>query len=217
MDAIGNGSALAIVVSAPTSLRSRAYSQARPSHTIRLLVAASQDASGEVAAAPAEGAPPVRDLLRSSALDTPSTSLISYENIRKALKGEALTTPDHYGILGLAPAASYQEVEIAFRKRCEAVLQQGQPEEEMRRQLRALKGSYDVLSSAEERRLYDWSLLQLKNSQARYAWPFEADITQTECDPFPPPRPVDEEGIRRVRNFFLGWLALSVVLNLLIK
>ncbi|KAI5061534.1 hypothetical protein GOP47_0024039 [Adiantum capillus-veneris] len=221
MDAIGNGnalSALAIVVSsAAPSLRSRACSQARPSHS-RILVAASQDASGGVAAAPAEPSPPTTDLLRSSALDTPSTSLITYANIQKAFKGEALTTADHYGVLGLAPAASYQEVEIAFRRRCESVLQQGLSEEEARKRLIALKGSYDVLSSEEERRLYDWSLLQQgKSATDAYSWPFEADITQSECDPFPPPRPVDEEAIRRVRNLFLGWLALSVVLNLFLK
>ncbi|MCO5547465.1 hypothetical protein L7F22_000915 [Adiantum nelumboides] len=193
MDVISNStnalSVLAIVVSSasPLLLRSRACSLARLPHS-RLLVAASQDASGGVAAAPAEPMPSTTDLLRSSALDTPANSLISYGNIQKVFKGEALITPDHYGILGLAPTASYQEVEIAYRRRCEGVLQQGLSEEETRRRLIALKASYDVLSSEEERRMYDWSLAQQgKNPKEDYSWPFEVDITQSESDPFPPP------------------------------
>lgn len=38
--------------------------------------------------------------------------------------------------------------------------------------------SYSVLSSVEERRLYDWSLTRSENPDT-YVWPFEVDITQT--------------------------------------
>lgn len=46
--------------------------------------------------------------------------------------------------------------------------------------------SYSILSSVEERRLYDWSLARNENPD-RYAWPFEVDITQTINSPDTPP------------------------------
>ncbi|KAH7447977.1 hypothetical protein KP509_01G130500 [Ceratopteris richardii] len=219
----GNGSGT-ITLSIPktsAALRGSSCARVRLAQT-RLLVLASQDASaGDVVAAAPEDSEEARvrvtDILRSSALETPSYSLISYANIQKAFKGEALSTPDHYAILGLAPGATYQEVETAFRLSCEALLQQGLEEEEIQKRLQILRDSHDILSSEKERRLYDWSLLQLSNSDGVYAWPYEADITQSECDSGPGMPPVDEEGVRKVQNFFLGWLALSVVLNLLIR
>lgn len=36
----------------------------------------------------------------------------------------------------------------------------------------------DLLTSEEERRLYDWSLLRKATHSVDYAWPFEADISQ---------------------------------------
>lgn len=46
--------------------------------------------------------------------------------------------------------------------------------------------SYTILSSVEDRRLYDWSLARNENPD-RYAWPFEVDITQTINSPDTPP------------------------------
>lgn len=45
--------------------------------------------------------------------------------------------------------------------------------------------SYSILSSVEERRLYDWSLSRSENPED-YKWPFEMDITQTPPDESPP-------------------------------
>lgn len=42
--------------------------------------------------------------------------------------------------------------------------------------------SADMLTSEEERRMYDWSLLRLQNPGVEYIWPFEADITQRLSD-----------------------------------
>ena len=42
-----------------------------------------------------------------------------------------------------------------------------------------------ILSSEEERRLYDWSLKRAENPD-RYVWPFETDITQIPTQPAPP-------------------------------
>lgn len=45
--------------------------------------------------------------------------------------------------------------------------------------------SYNILSSEEERRLYDWSLARSERPE-RYVWPFEVDITETPTQPPPP-------------------------------
>eukprot|EP00250_Pteridium_aquilinum_P006627 c16505_g1_i1 orf=81-746(+) len=213
------------VLSAPPIIiisTASAFPSLRRPTRIKLLVTASDNEGAAVAAEEVASSPPSApfstDLLRSSALDSPSDSLISYANIQRALRGEALSTPDHYGMLGLAPSAPYEEVEIAFRKRCEAVLQQqGLSEDEIRNRLRALKVAYDVLSSEEERRLYDWSLFHSKSPGGIYRWPYESDITQSACAPGPPKEPKDEEGIRKVGYFFLGWFVLSVFLNLSLR
>lgn len=209
-------SALPFISSSNLPLRNRLCSlrPARP----KLLVAASQNAQEDAAAAAeAPSPPPSTDLLVSSALDSPSASLINYANIQKAFLGEALLTPDHYGMLGITPLASYEEVETAFRKRREIVLQQGLSEEEIRIRLRALKVSYDILSSEEERRLYDWSLYHSQSPEGTYIWPYEADITQSVCAPGPEQEPKDEEGIRKVGYFFIGWFVLSIFLNIVLR
>lgn len=46
--------------------------------------------------------------------------------------------------------------------------------------------SHSILSSVEERRLYDWSLARTGKGE-NYTWPFEVDITQTPRGD-PPPR-----------------------------
>jgi len=46
--------------------------------------------------------------------------------------------------------------------------------------------SYTILSTEEERRLYDWSLARSEKPD-RYVWPFEVDITQAPKGTPPPP------------------------------
>lgn len=52
--------------------------------------------------------------------------------------------------------------------------------------LSVLQESYTILSTVEERRLYDWSLSRSERPD-RYAWPFEDDITQISTRQPPPP------------------------------
>lgn len=165
--------------------------------------------------AAAEDTPP--DPQPGTALYPPSPSLLTLSNINKALCGEDLITPDHYATLGLPRGASYEEVRRAFRERFERVVQQGTDEDAIREKLRILKDSYEVLSSEEQRRLYDWSLLHSESLDGKYRWPYEADITQRTSGPGPPKAPEDEEAIRRVGYFFLGWFILSCILSLVLK
>ncbi|GKF25289.1 hypothetical protein Tco_0081183 [Tanacetum coccineum] len=77
--------------------------------------------------------------------------------------------------------------------------------------------SYTILSSVEDRRLYDWSLARNGNPD-RYAWPFEVDITQTVTvnspDTPPPQEPEDTEPTRLVGYFLLTWIILSIALSI---
>lgn len=41
-----------------------------------------------------------------------------------------------------------------------------------------LQISFEILSSDEERRVYDWALQRYDNRQGTYIWPYETDITQ---------------------------------------
>lgn len=45
--------------------------------------------------------------------------------------------------------------------------------------------AHSILSSVEDRRLYDWSLARNGNPDS-YVWPFEVDITQTPTESPPP-------------------------------
>lgn len=152
-----------------------------------------------------------------TSLDTSPTSLISLSNIQRALVGEGLPTADHYAVLGVPRGTTYEEISKAFREKCEDLLQQGLDEDVIRKRLQTLKGSYEVLSSVEQRRLYDWSLIQSERRDGTYRWPYEADITQSTCAPGPPRDPEDEEAIRKVGYFFLGWFILSLILMTLLK
>ncbi|XP_008797536.1 NAD(P)H-quinone oxidoreductase subunit U, chloroplastic [Phoenix dactylifera] len=143
----------------------------------------------------------------------PFSSLISSSNVEKALRGIPITNADHYGRLGVARGTSYDEVQVAYEKKCEELRNKGLDEEEVSKELELLKESYGILSSEDERRLYDWSLARIENPD-RYVWPFEADITQTPKWPSPPPQEPEDEGpTKLVGYFFLAWLVLSFVLS----
>ncbi|KAL4384212.1 hypothetical protein GQ457_15G000180 [Hibiscus cannabinus] len=140
-------------------------------------------------------------------------SLISALNVERALRGIAITDIDHYGRLGLQRGCSYEQVTVAYRNKVDELLNQGLDEAELSKKMELLKESYSILSSVEERRLYDWSLARSENPD-RYAWPFEVDITQTPTEDPPPEEPEDVGPTRLVGYFFLAWLILSVVLSI---
>ncbi|KAL5995363.1 hypothetical protein ACLOJK_025421 [Asimina triloba] len=143
----------------------------------------------------------------------PLSSLISMSNVEKALRGIAITNVDHYGRLGIPRKAPYDQVIVAYKKKCEELKNQELDEAEVSKQMELLKESYMILSSKEERRLYDWSLARSETPD-RYVWPFEVDITQTPTGDPPPPEPEDELPTRLVGLFFLAWLLLSFVLSI---
>ncbi|KAK9149191.1 hypothetical protein Scep_007948 [Stephania cephalantha] len=141
-------------------------------------------------------------------------SLISQLNVEKALRGIAITDADHYGRLGLSRGCSYDQVTAAYKTKCEELINEGLDEEQLKKKMELLKESYYILSSEEERRLYDWSLSRIEGAD-RYVWPFEADITQTSNWGDPPPQEPEDVGpTRLVGYFFLGWLVLSFVLSI---
>ncbi|KAH7679919.1 DnaJ domain-containing protein [Dioscorea alata] len=139
-------------------------------------------------------------------------SLISVANVQKALRGIAITDVDHYGKLGIPRGASDDEVNAAYKEKREELMNQGLEEEQLNKEIELLKESYMILSSEDERRLYDWSLARSDRPE-RYTWPFEADITQTPKETPPPREPEDVGPTRIVGYFFLAWLILSVVLS----
>ncbi|KAJ4708960.1 Chaperone DnaJ-domain superfamily protein [Melia azedarach] len=141
------------------------------------------------------------------------SSLISSLNVERALRGIAITDADHYGRLGLRRGCSFEEVTFAYKNKVEEVKNQGLEEEEETKKMELLKESYSILSSEQERRLYDWSLARTENSD-RYVWPFEVDITQTPKGTPPPQEPEDVEPTRLVGYFMLAWLVLSFVLSI---
>ncbi|KAG8375754.1 hypothetical protein BUALT_Bualt10G0133200 [Buddleja alternifolia] len=114
-------------------------------------------------------------------------SLISALNVEKALRGIAITDVDHYGRLGLQNGCSYDQVTVAYKNKVTEVMNRGLDEEQLGNELELLKESHSILSSIEERRLYDWSLAR-NGKPDRFVWPFEVDITQAPPDGTPPPR-----------------------------
>ncbi|KAI6679851.1 hypothetical protein NL676_033732 [Syzygium grande] len=151
-----------------------------------------------------------------SSIEVPdlAPSLISALNVERALRGIAITDEDHYGRLGLPRKCPYDQVAGAYKAKVEAAKsEEGLEDDELSEKLEQLKESYRILSSVEERRLYDWSLARSQKPD-RYMWPFEADITQTPTQSPPPPEPEDEGPTRLVGYFMLGWVVLSFVLSI---
>nr|GMD84020.1 NAD(P)H-quinone oxidoreductase subunit U, chloroplastic [Ipomoea batatas] len=108
----------------------------------------------------------------------------------------------------------FVQVLVAYNKKVEEAKNEGLEEEELNNKLQLLQESYRILSTMEERRLYDWSLARSEMGDT-YTWPFEVDITQTPKGGTPPPRkPEDERPTRLVGYFILGWLVLAAVLSI---
>ncbi|XP_068660833.1 NAD(P)H-quinone oxidoreductase subunit U, chloroplastic [Aristolochia californica] len=144
------------------------------------------------------------------------SSLISVTNVEKALRGIAITSVDHYARLGIPRGTSYKQVIDAYKQRCEELMDRGLEEEELNKEMELIKESYAILSSEEERRLYDWSLARSEMPD-RYVWPFEVDITQTPTQPPPPKEPEDVIPTRILGYVLFGWLILSFVLSIALK
>ncbi|OIT24961.1 PREDICTED: NAD(P)H-quinone oxidoreductase subunit U, chloroplastic [Nicotiana attenuata] len=140
-------------------------------------------------------------------------SIISALNVEKALLGIAITDIDHYDRLGLPRKCSYNEVPVAYKKKVEEVMNEGLEEVELNKKLERLKESYSILSTPEERRLYDWSLVR-SEAPDKYKWPFEVDKTPMSTGTPPPQEPEDVEPTRLVGYFFLGWFVLAAVLSI---
>ncbi|KAI3955721.1 hypothetical protein MKW98_006081 [Papaver atlanticum] len=139
-------------------------------------------------------------------------SIISTLNVEKIFRGIPITDVDHYVRLGIPRGCPYDQVSIGYKNKYEELMKQELEEEELANKMDLLKESYSILSSQEERRLYDWSLLRT-GTPDRFAWPFESDITQADImQGTPPPgEPEDFGPTRLVGYFFVGWLLLAVV------
>nr|XP_043630233.1 NAD(P)H-quinone oxidoreductase subunit U, chloroplastic [Erigeron canadensis] len=180
----------------------------------RLMVRSSADGSP---ASPELGtATEVEESTEEGQIEVPKgpPSLISALNVEKALRGIAIVDVDYYGILGLKRGCPYDQVKGAYDQKLEELMNQGLEQEELSKQLDLLKEAYTILSSVEDRRLYDWSLARSANPD-RYAWPFEVDITQTVDSPDTPPpqEPEDVQPTRFTGYFLLTWIILSIALS----
>ncbi|KAK6119601.1 hypothetical protein DH2020_046664 [Rehmannia glutinosa] len=171
----------------------------------RKLLLVTRNSSDENATTATEPEPPVE-------VSKGTSSLISSLNVEKALRGLAITDADHYGRLGLPTGCSYEQVNVAYKNKVTELMNKGLGEEQLSKELELLKESHSILSSVEERRLYDWSLAR-SGKPDRYMWPFELDITQTPPDGTPPPQEPEDEGPTRLVGYFiLSWLILSFTL-----
>ncbi|XP_059454481.1 NAD(P)H-quinone oxidoreductase subunit U, chloroplastic [Corylus avellana] len=140
-------------------------------------------------------------------------SLISALNVERALRGIPITDVDYYGRLGLQRGCSSEQVIVAYQRKVEEMRNQGLNEEELDNKLELLKESYIILSSEEERRMYDWSLARSQDVET-YVWPFEVDKTKTPKESPPMQDPEDVGPTRLVGYFILGWLILSFIVSI---
>ncbi|XP_057511782.1 NAD(P)H-quinone oxidoreductase subunit U, chloroplastic-like isoform X2 [Actinidia eriantha] len=113
----------------------------------------------------------------------------------------AITDVDHYGSLGIQKGCFFDQ---AYKSKVEELMNEELEEEELSKRLEVLKESYSVLSSAEERRLYDWSLARSGNADT-YLWPFEVDNSKKSTEPPPPLLPICE------RNAYSLAFLISIV------
>ncbi|KAK7351294.1 hypothetical protein VNO77_10626 [Canavalia gladiata] len=142
-----------------------------------------------------------------------SPSLISALNVERALRGIPITDADHYGRLGILRGCPYDKVAVAYNSKVQELRSQNLEEAELNEKLELLRESYTILSSPEERRMYDWSLARTENKD-NYVWPFEVDIKPIPKEDPPLQEPEDVGPTRLVGYFILGWIVLSFVLSI---
>ncbi|KAL3696529.1 hypothetical protein R1sor_010605 [Riccia sorocarpa] len=156
-----------------------------------------------------------------SSQESPSTSLVSRAPQLDTLEGTAeIVKVNHYAILGVPVGASTSQIRQAFKARCEKVMEtKDQDEETSKAELRSLQIAFEVLTSEEERRVYDWALERYENREGTYIWPYETDVTQRYNPKEIPPvmRSFDEEGNKKVANFLLGWLVIAFLMSATMK
>uniref|UniRef100_A0A1J3FBV8 NAD(P)H-quinone oxidoreductase subunit U, chloroplastic n=1 Tax=Noccaea caerulescens TaxID=107243 RepID=A0A1J3FBV8_NOCCA len=142
-----------------------------------------------------------------------SPSLISALNVDRALRGLPITDVDHYGRLGLPRKCSYDQVRVGYQERVKELMEQGLDEEQLKNKMELVKESYTILSTVEERRMYDWSIARSEKAE-RYVWPFEVDIMEPSREE-PPPQEPEDVGPTRILGYFIGaWLVLGVTLSI---
>ncbi|XP_050363337.1 NAD(P)H-quinone oxidoreductase subunit U, chloroplastic [Argentina anserina] len=151
-----------------------------------------------------------------SSIEVPkeSSSLISALNVERALRGIPITDVNHYGRLGLRRGCTSDQIVAAYKTKLDELKSQGLEEDELNKKLEPLKESFIILSSADEKRLYDWSLGRSANPDT-YLWPFEVETTRATPDTPPPVTEPEDFGPTRLVGYFgLGWIILSLVLSI---
>ncbi|KAI5061120.1 hypothetical protein GOP47_0023625 [Adiantum capillus-veneris] len=103
-----------------------------------------------------------------------------------SLLEELLSTFDspldsHYAFLGVRPDVDSEGIKTAYRKLSKLYHPDttSLPADEAAKNFFKLQKAYDVLSSTEERKIYDWTLAQQISSQqgGGFVWPYEAAET----------------------------------------
>uniref|UniRef100_A0A0F7H097 Chaperone DnaJ-domain superfamily protein n=1 Tax=Geranium maderense TaxID=28964 RepID=A0A0F7H097_9ROSI len=186
---------------------STSFTLCKPSRTFISIARNSGDVPAETATAGESG------------IEVPEAeqTLISGLNVERAMRGLPITDKDYYGLLGLNMSVRSKEVIAgAYRTKVEDVLSQGLEEEEVSKKLELLKEAYRVISSAQERRLYDWSLKRNENPEI-YTWPFEVDDTITSQGDPPPQEPEDFGPTRMVGYGFLAWVIFSFIMSIVLN
>ncbi|XP_058781110.1 NAD(P)H-quinone oxidoreductase subunit U, chloroplastic-like [Vicia villosa] len=164
--------------------------------------------SGEISA----GATEV-DSEDSIELPKESSSLISILNVERALRGIPITDADHYGRLGLPRGCPYDMVPVAYNNKVQELESQGLEKDILNKKLELLRESYTIMSTPEERRMYDWSLAREGNTE-KFIWPYEVDILGIEKGEPPQQEPEDVGPTRLVGYFLVGWIVLAFVLSI---
>ncbi|CAK8568470.1 unnamed protein product [Lathyrus sativus] len=142
-----------------------------------------------------------------------SSSLISTLNVERALRGIPITDADHYGRLGLPRGCPYDMVPVAYNNKVRELESQDLEKDILNKKLELLRESYTIMSSPDERRMYDWSLAREDNTET-FIWPYEVDVPEIQKGVPPPQEPEDVGPTRLVGYFLVGWIVLAFVLSI---
>ncbi|XP_057739518.1 NAD(P)H-quinone oxidoreductase subunit U, chloroplastic [Arachis stenosperma] len=151
-----------------------------------------------------------------SSIEVPeeSPSLISALNVERALRGIPITDADHYGRLGIPRDFPIDKVVVAYKNKVQELEGQGLEEDELNKKLELVKESFRILSTVDERRIYDWSLARAESADT-YIWPYEVDKTTLTSKEEPPAQePENVQPTRLVGYFILGWIVVSFVASI---